>query len=101
MGGRDDRVLNLLNTAAVALLGELYSRVAGQHLSSRLLCPEAAETEPPDQLQFPKGQERWPVDGRTDRWTHVDLEEAPSLITFRANKVEHEHIFPPPGGKNS
>lgn len=90
-----------LNTAAFALLGELYSRVSGQHLSSRLLCPEAAETEPPDQLQFPKGQEGWPVDRRTDRWTHVDLEEAPLLITFRPNKVEHERIFPPPGGKNS
>lgn len=103
MGGLDNsfKSVSKLNTAAVALLGELYSRVSGQHLSSRLLCPEAAETEPPDQLQFPKGQEGWPVDGRTDRWTHVDIDEAPSLITFRPNKVEHGRIFPPPGGKNS
>lgn len=45
----------------VVFPGELYSRVSGQHLSSGLLCPETAETEPPDQLQFPKGQEGRPV----------------------------------------
>lgn len=63
-------------TESSAFPDQLYPRVSGQHLSSRLLRPEAAETEPPDQLQFPKGQEERPVDGRTDGrnpWTWMTL----------------------------
>lgn len=45
-------------------LGELYFGVQGQHISSWLLCPEATEIEPPDQLQFPEGKEDRPVDRR-------------------------------------
>lgn len=47
------------------------------------------------------------MDGGTDGWTHPVMGDAPSLTTFRPNKVEdeqqveHEPIFPPPGGKNS
>lgn len=42
--------------------GQLYPRVPGQHLSGWLFCPEAEETEPPDQLQFPEGEKDWSVD---------------------------------------
>lgn len=92
----------------VAFAGELYSRVSGQHLSSGLLCPEAAETEPPDQLQFPKGQEERPVARQAARQTETPGHQCCPFTDNVQTKLSEGWTadgawmcFPPSGGKNS
>lgn len=54
-------VLRLPSCSVVPPAGELHTGVSSQHFSSRLLCPEAAKTEPQDQLQFSEGEEEYAV----------------------------------------